>query len=135
MKQQKFFILDSSNPQKTFTCKYGFSGLRIKRIQVPFLSTRPISEWLGLLNGLSVSFKSTATDGSTKSFPLVLSVELSPYHQHPVFDFDFFVPEDNENNMQSLSPFFNTLEIELINQQNNNNLTVIVYYDEYPIIS
>jgi hypothetical protein len=135
MKQIKKFTLDSSNPTKKFNCQFSFSGLRIKRITIPFLSSRPISEWAGLLNGLSVSFKSTATDGSTKIFPILLLGQLSPDHQHPVFDFDFFVPEDNDNNMQSLTPFFNLLEIELLNQQKNDNLSVIVFYEENPIIS
>ncbi len=135
MKQLKSFTLDISEPKKIFSCKYCFSGLRIKRIQIPFLSTRPISEWVGLMNGFQLSFKSTATDGSSNSFKLDLSGQLSPYHQHPIFDLDFFVPKENENNLQSLSPYFNSLEIELLNQLNNNNLNITVYFEEFAIIS
>lgn len=135
MKQTKSFTLDKSNLKKTYNCQYAFSGLRIKRIQIPFLSTRPISEWLGLLDGLSICFKSTATNGIEKKILIQLSGQLSPSHQHPIFDFDFFVPEDNENNMQALTPFFNILEIELVNKTKNNNLTVTIYYEEFPGIS
>jgi hypothetical protein len=134
MKQQKNFPLNSSNPQKTFNCKYGFSGIRVKRIEIPFLSTRPTSEWVGLLTGLSLLITSKDPNGVEKSFPLTLSGQLTPYHQHPVFDFDFFAPEDNENNMQSLSPFYNLLEIKLINKQ-ENDLSIIIYYEETPGIS
>ena len=91
MKQIKNFTLDSSNPIKKIKCQFSFSGLRIKRITIPFLSSRPISEWAGLLDGISVSFKSSATDGETKILPILFIGQLSPDHQHPVFDFDFFV--------------------------------------------
>ncbi len=136
MKQQFIFSLDSTNPKKTFNCKYGFSGLRIKRMQIPFLSTRPTSEWVSLLDGLQVHFKSTSTDGSINNFPLDLSSQLTPYHQHPIFELDLFVPKENENNMKSLSPFADLLEVKLVlNKQNSNNLIVVINCEEYPIVS
>jgi hypothetical protein len=134
MRQLKSITLDKTNLKKIFNCKYGFSGIRIKKIIIPTLSRIPISEWGGILSELSISFNSTATNGAVSKHPIYLIAYLSPFQSHPVFDFNFFEPEANEHNLQALSTFYNLLEIELTCPK-ESEMKVDVFYEEYPIIS
>jgi len=128
MNQFKKFTLSNTNSKKNFNCKWSFSGLKIKSIQVPTLSKIKESEWTGLLRELSIKITSISTDLSSHSYHLILL--LTEDQRHPIFVFDDFFPIHNNNNITSYLPFDNKVEFELINPQ-NVDLEIDIIYVEY----
>lgn len=133
MKNIQHFTLDQTTPKKTMNLKYGFSGIHIKKIQFHTLASQPINQWIGLLDNLTLNHKSTDTQGTIVSAPILLRGLISANHAQPIVNMNLFLPEGNENNMQSLGNFFNHLEIELINFP-AVNVPVTIFYEEMPEI-
>lgn len=126
----KTFILDPNNPKITFKCVHAFSGIKILKIEIPFLSDMPPNLWLGYLDGAYLNFISTSTNGATYS--LAQNFSLLANQIHPIFEVNFFFPTQNENNMQSLPPFCNSFQVLLVAPGKTKEFKVNVVYEEIP---
>ena len=131
MTQYKSISVEPSNPKVTFECKYPSSGIRIHQIHIPFLEKVQPNLWITYLKDACVKFTSISTDGSSESSSRTLLV--TPNQISPRFEFNFFVPTSNENN--SLSPFFNKLEIELIGPKMTKEFKTWIIYAETPEVT
>lgn len=130
MIQYKNISIEPSNPKVIFECKYSFSGIRVHQINIPFLGEVPQHLWITYLEGAYIKFSSTNTEGSSETSSIMLIV--SPNQIHPSFEFNFFVPKANEQNLSSLSPFFNRIEIELIAPKMTKEFKIWIVYAEIP---
>ncbi|WP_347051879.1 hypothetical protein [Flavobacterium olei] len=130
MSHFKTFTLSPTRPKITFKCQHSFSGVKILKIDIPFLSDKPPHLWLGWINGVYLNFTSISTNGSVDSFAQPLT--LINNQIHPTFVVNFFFPTQNENNMQSLPPFCNQFEVLLVAPYNTKDFEVTVVYEEMP---
>lgn len=133
MSQYKSFTLEPNNTKIKFKCQHAFSGVKILKIDIPFLSNMLPHLWLGYLNGAYLNFTSTCTDGTTDSFAQPFTI-LSTQN-HPTFDVNFFFPTQNENKMQSLTPFCNEFEVALVAPGKTKEFKVTVTYEEMPEVT
>jgi hypothetical protein len=106
------FTLDKSNPKKEFTLKHSFTTLKITRIIITSHLGKRNDEWTRIMDKIIIDFKSIITSTNRQSsFVLPLIGKLTANHVNPVFDVDIEFPQENVNNLTSLAPFFDKIEI------------------------
>lgn len=130
MSQFKTFTLNPTSPKIIFKCQHSFSGVKILKIDIPFLSYKPPHLWLNFINGVYLNFTSMSTNGSVDSFAQPLT--LINNQIDPSFDVNFFFPTLNKNNMQSVPSFCNQFEVLLVAPYKTKDFEVTVVYEKMP---
>lgn len=131
--EYKSLIISSQNPKLSFLCNNSNSGFHVHKINIPFLGTIPANAWAAYLDDVSLNFIETTTTGEINTRHVTLS--LTPYHTHPTFEFDFFVPEKNKDNFTSVGGYSNKLEIELNAPGKTKEFIIYIIVSEHPILT
>lgn len=131
--EYKSLIISSQNTKLSFLCNNSNSGFNVHKIHIPFLGKIPANAWAGYIDGVSINFIETTTTGEINTRHVTLA--LSPFHVHPTFEFDFFVPEKNKDNFTSVGGYSNKLEIELNAPGKTKEFEVFIIVSEHPTLT
>lgn len=135
------FTLSRGKNKKSFNLQYSFSCIMIEKIMV-IINDSDNLKWFNTILKYNpyLFFEYKDNQGTTYSYPLIISSLISANQRSPIFDFMgeeiMVVPYENQRNLTSLGRFVTFLSIELKfyyeHPDEIEDFSLLIYYNDTP---